>query len=100
MYIFIQFHIVNQYHTKSDIFLAKITNVMIRFNRNDSLTVSCCHLLADLISHLKYLFTFFIHSNISIQRFSITISKHYLYICNSKLNVFMSCIKQCVNKYI
>ncbi len=41
-----------------------------------------------------------IFSLISIQRFRIKISKHYWCICNCKLNAFMSCIKQCVSKYI
>ncbi len=31
MYIFISFHIVNQYHTKSDVFSPKISMIAYRF---------------------------------------------------------------------
>ncbi len=34
----------------------------------------------------------------SIQHFMSYISKHYFCICNCRLNAFMSCFKQCVNK--
>ncbi len=63
------------------------------------LTLTYCHLLAVLISHLKYLHFFKIISNISFQRFMFQISKHYLCICNCRLAfcVLPSCIKQCVN---
>ncbi len=44
------------------------------------LTGTCCHLLAVLISHLKYLFIFKIISNISIQCFMFKISKHYAFV--------------------
>ncbi len=63
------------------------------------LTLTYCHLLAVLISHLKYLHFLKIISNISFQRFMFQISKHYLCICNCRLAfcVLPSCIKQCVN---
>ncbi len=63
------------------------------------LTLTYCHLLAVLISHLKYLHFFFIISNISFQCFMFQISKHHLCICNCRLAFYVlpSCIKQCVN---
>ncbi len=63
------------------------------------LTLTYCHLLAVLITHLKYLHFLKIISNISFQRFMFQISKHYLCICNCRLAfcVLLSCIKVCVN---
>ena len=66
------------------------------------LTVICWHILAILISHLKYLLIFsliinFLSFQMSIQHFMSCISKHYSCICNCRLNAFLSCTKQCVN---
>ncbi len=61
------------------------------------LRATCCHLLAGVILHLRYLNIFFIISNICFQCFMFQISKHYLCICSGRLNVPLSCIKQCVN---
>ncbi len=57
------------------------------------LIVTCCHLLAFLISHLYYLFVFLNHLKYQYSTFYIYIK--ILCICNCSLNAFISCIKQC-----